>query len=183
MARRIFRRWTEMENDLSGYPVQNHAFGGSTDHLLVQYADRILYPYDPSIVFFQTGSNDYVPLEGTDDEKIERCMEYKKGMFSVFHEHMPDAKFVIMSGLLLPGRSQYTSMTQEINRQLEAFCEEEDYLYFVNAEAMTFDGQNYRTDLFVKDEIHLNHEGQLIWCEQYIRPQIEEILRNADWIL
>ena len=38
--------------------------GGSTDKLLVKYADKLLYPYNPKIVFFQTGSNDYVSLSG-----------------------------------------------------------------------------------------------------------------------
>ena len=57
-----FRLWKSMANDLEGYPVQNHGFGGSTDALLVRYADQLLYPYAPRIVFFQTGSNDYVTL-------------------------------------------------------------------------------------------------------------------------
>ena len=30
-----FRLWTEMENDLAPYPVQNHGFGGSTDKMLI----------------------------------------------------------------------------------------------------------------------------------------------------
>lgn len=175
-----FRLWTEMENDLSGYPVQNHGFGGSTDKLLVQYADRILYPYEPAIVFFQTGSNDYVELPGTDAEKIAACMAYKRGMFAAFHERLPEAKFVVMSGLLLPGRSQYTAMTREINRQLRALCDEKDYLYFVDAEAMTFDGAHYRTELFIKDQIHLNHDGQLKWCAEYIKPMIEELTRGNE---
>ena len=174
-----FRLWTEMENDLAEYRVQNHGFGGSTDRMLVQYADRILYPYEPSIVFFQTGSNDYVGLKGTDEEKIAACMAYKREMFEMFHEHMPEARFVVMSGLLLPGRSEYTAMTQEINRQLEALClEHQDYMTFVNAEEMTFDGTAYAEELFRSDMIHLNHDGQLRWCNEYIRPVIEELTRS-----
>lgn len=171
-----FRLWTEMENDLAGYAVQNHGFGGSTDRLLVQYADRLLYPYEPSIVFFQTGSNDYVSLPGTDAEKVELCMAFKRDMFETFHQRLPEAKFVVTSGLLLPGRSQYTALTQEINRSLKATCEEHaDYMTFVDAEAMTFDGQGYRTELFRRDQIHLNHDGQLLWCEEYIRPVLEKM--------
>ena len=171
-----FAMWYEMENDLSGYKVQNHAFGGSTDKDLVEYAEKLLYPYKPSIVFFQTGSNDYVRLDGTDAEKVALCMEYKKQMFATFHEQMPDSKFVIMSGLLLPGRSEYTALTQMINDELEKLCGETDYLYFVDAEEMTFDGSNYAANLFVSDGIHLNHEGQLLWMESYIQPMIEEII-------
>lgn len=53
-----FRLWTEMENDLSEYKVQNHGFGGSTDKDLVERAETLLYPYAPAVMFFQTGFAD-----------------------------------------------------------------------------------------------------------------------------
>ena len=173
-----FRLWTEMENDLPEYKVQNHGFGGSTDQDLVERADTLLYPYAPAVVFFQTGSNDYVSLDGTDEEKVEVCMAYKKFMFETFHEKLPEAKFVVMSGLLLPGRSQYTALTQKINDALEELCAEYDYMTFVDAEEMTFDGSAYRSELFIKDGIHLNHEGQLLWRDGYIRPAIEALINE-----
>lgn len=175
-----FRLWTEMENDLAEYKVQNHGFGGSTDKLLVRYADRILYPYEPKIVFFQTGSNDYVELPGTDAEKVAACMAYKREMFETFHEQLPETEFVVMSGLLLPGRSQYTALTREINRQLAELCADcADYMLFVDAEDMTFDGERYAEDLFISDKIHLNHDGQLRWCENYIRPALEALIERC----
>ena len=173
-----FRLWTEMENDLPEYKVQNHGFGGSTDQDLVERADTLLYPYAPAVVFFQTGSNDYVSLDGTDEEKMEVCMAYKKFMFETFHEKLPEAKFVVMSGLLLPGRSQYTALTQKINDALEKLCAEYDYMTFVDAEEMTFDGGAYRSELFIKDGIHLNHEGQLLWRDGYIKPAIEALINE-----
>lgn len=173
-----FAMWYGMENDLAGYQVQNHGFGGSTDKDLVQYADKLLYPYAPSIVFFQTGSNDYVRLSGTDEEKVAACMEYKKSMFAQFHEKLPDTKFVVMSGLLLPGRSEYTALTQMINDALENLCEEIDYLYFVDAEKMTYDGTAFAVELFQPDGIHLNHDGQLLWMENYIQPMIEQLIEE-----
>lgn len=173
-----FRFWTEMENDMAEYKVQNHGFGGSTDKDLVQRADTLLYPYKPQIVFFQTGSNDYVSLEGADDEKITKCIEYKKQMFSTFHERLPNAYFVVMSGLLLPGRSQYTELTKKVNSELKALCESVDYMYFVDAESMTYNGAEYRNDLFISDGIHLNHDGQLLWCNTYIKPQISAIINE-----
>lgn len=101
-----FTFWTEMENDLLEYRVQNHGFGGSTDKWLMHYADRLLYPYDPQIVFLQTGSNDYVLLPEGDDERAEKCLTYKAKMYDAFHRALPETKFVVMSGLLLPRRSE-----------------------------------------------------------------------------
>lgn len=173
-----FRLWTDMEDDLSEYKVQNHAFGGSTDKLLVEYADKLLYPYNPSIVFFQTGSNDYVSLSGTDEEKVKACMEYKKQMFDTFHEKCPNAKFVVMSGLLLPGRSEYTELTQKVNDELEKYCDSKDYMYFVDSEDMTYQNGEYREDLFIKDGIHLNHTGQLLWRDEYIKPALDKVIEE-----
>lgn len=173
-----FRLWTDLEEDLSEYKVQNHAFGGSTDKLLVEYADKLLYPYNPSIVFFQTGSNDYVSLSGTDEEKVKACMEYKKQMFDTFHEKCPNAKFVVMSGLLLPGRSEYTELTQKVNDELEKYCDSKDYMYFVDSEDMTYQNGEYREDLFIKDGIHLNHTGQLLWRDEYIKPTLDRVIKE-----
>ena len=173
-----FRLWPEMEDDLSEYKVQNHAFGGSTDKLLVEYADKLLYPYNPSIVFFQTGSNDYVSLSGTDEEKVKACMEYKKQMFDTFHEKCPNAKFVVMSGLLLPGRSEYRELTQMVNDELEEYCNSKDYMYFVDSEDMTYQNGEYREDLFIKDGIHLNHTGQLLWRDEYIKPALDKVIKE-----
>lgn len=176
-----FRLWKEMESDLRGYRIQNHAFGGSTDHMLVQYADRILYPYEPDVIFFQTGSNDYVELSGTDDEKAAHCIAYKRDMFSLFHARLPNAKFVVMSGLPLPKRSEYTAMTFKINKALQDLCSNHNYMSFVDASALTFSGASYAEDLFRVDGIHLNRCGQRFWCDNYIRPQIEKIIQEEHW--
>lgn len=98
-------------------------------------------------------------------------------MFSTFHEKMPNAKFVVMSGLLLPGRSAYTDLTIKVNTALKEYCETQDYMTFVDANQMTYDGTQYRTDLFIKDGIHLNHTGQLKWRDEYIKPSIETLIK------
>lgn len=175
-----FRLWTEMENDLLSYKVQNHGFGGSTDKLLMEYAPVLLYPYRPDIVFFQTGSNDYVSLSGSDEEKVNSCIAYKREMFAAFHAQLPDAKFVVMSGLLLPGRAEYTALTQRVNEELAALCTQVDYLYFVDASELTYDGKNYDSGLFLSDGIHLNHEGQLLWRDRYIQLELERLIKEFD---
>ena len=34
--------------------------------------------------------------------------------------------------------------------------------------------------LFIKGGIHLNHEGQLLWMRNYIRPVIETLISEFD---
>lgn len=173
-----FARWYTMEADLAPYKVVNNAFGGSTDRDLLHWAEFLLYAYEPQCIFFQTGSNDYVESEKpTDAEKVAESMEFKKEMFSKIHERLPDAKLVVMSGLLLPKRSEYTPMTMEINKQLKAYCGETDYMVFVDAEAFTYFAPlgMYDESKFVIDGIHLTEEAQKEWAEQYILPVMEEL--------
>ena len=171
-----FAYWKDaMEEDLMPYKVQNHAFGGSSDKDLVAYAPYLLYPYNPSFVFFQTGSNDYIQSsKPTDAEKIKEAMDYKKQMFSDFHEQMPDATFIVMAGILLPGRAEYLDMTIEINRQLKEYCDSTDYMRFVDSEAMTYDiNTGFKENLFLSDKIHLTPAARIQWAEQYILPELE----------
>ena len=173
-----FRLWKEMEEDLKEYRVQNHGFGGSTDKLLIRYADKLLYPYNPVIVVFQTGSNDYVYMEGSDMEIAEECVEKKKAMFELFHQKLPEAKFIVMSGILMPGRDEYTPIVRLVNETLKEYCESVDWLYYVDSEDMTFSDGEYKEEYFIKDGIHLTHEARLKWRDLYIRPMLEKVIEE-----
>ena len=140
----------------------------------------MLYPYQPRIIFFQTGSNDYVKSKAkTEQAKVAEAMKFKKAMFEKLHKNIPDTKMVIMSGILLPGREEYVDMTLDINDQLKALAEETDYLYYVDAEALTYvRGKGFVEnveDLFISDQIHLKPGTRLIWAEKWILPMLKEL--------
>ena len=84
-----------------------------------------------------------------------------------------------MSGILLPGRKEYVNMTLDINDQLKALAEEKDYLWYVDAEALTYvRGEGFVENaegLFISDQIHLKPGTRLIWAQQWILPMLEEL--------
>lgn len=49
---------------------------------------------------------------------------------------------------------------------------------FVDAAKMTYDGTNFEKSLFISDGIHLNRDGQLKWCKEYIKPEIEALIKE-----
>jgi lysophospholipase L1-like esterase len=174
-----FRLWKEMDEDMKPFVVQNHGFGGSTDADLLERADRLLYPYHPAIIVFQTGSNDCAKLKGTDDEIYNQVIERKLKIFETFHEKLPDAQFIVISGILMPGRSQYDEIIKRVNQTLRGHAEKTDYLYFVDAEEMTLDENgNHITEMFISDGIHLTHESRIRWANEYIKPVLEQVLAD-----
>lgn len=174
-----FRLWKEMDEDMKPFIVQNHGFGGSTDKDLLERAERLLYPYNPAIVVFQTGSNDCSQLKGTDDEIYNQIIERKLKMFETFHENLPDAKFVVISGILMPGRNEYDGIIKRVNQYLRELADQTDYLYFVDAEEMTLDEKgNPIPEMFISDGIHLTHKSRIRWAEDYIKPVLEQVLAD-----
>lgn len=171
-----FRLWKEMEEDMAPFKVQNHGFGGSTDNDLMSRADTLLYPYNPSVVVFQTGSNDYAKLSGTEDEIFEQVISTKIKMLETFHSKLPDAYFIVVSGILMPGRSQYDSIVKMVNSYMKDYCAKTDYIYYVDAQDMTVDENgNHITDMFIDDGIHLTHESRIKWANEYIKPILEQV--------
>ena len=174
-----FRLWQEMEEDMLPYRVQNHGFGGSTDQDLMDRADRLLYPYRPAIVVFQTGSNDCAKLSGTDEEIFSMVIERKIRMFELFHEKLPDAYFVVVSGILMPGRLRYDNIIKQVNQSLREYAAKTDYLYFVDSESMTVDAEgNHIAAMFISDGIHLTHESRIRWADDYIKPVLDRVLAD-----
>ena len=123
---------------------------------------------------------EYSEKAETDELKVAEAMSFKKEMFAELHEHMPDAVFVVMSGILLPGRAEYVDMTLDINDQLKTFCEETDYMRFIDAESLTYNRETKSfvdnvESLFNDDQIHLTDASRIVWAENWIKPAMEEL--------
>lgn len=173
--------WYSLEQDMLPYHAQNHGMGGCIDDDMINYAPRILYPYKPTAVIFQTGSNDIaggIPLE--------TILNNKRKMYAEFLKNMPQAKLIVCSGLPLPGRPQYWDATVETNALLKEMCEQTDRLYFLDAtddmltdhgpeRFRTSDGRYFNPEYYRVDKIHLNKKGHDVWT-RLMKEKLAEIL-------
>lgn len=85
-----------------------------------------------------------------------------------------------MSGILLPGRAEYVDVTLQINDRLRELCEQTDYMYFVDAESLTYDraaGDFVENvdQLFIADRIHFTKEVRRQWAQTWIIPMLEQL--------
>jgi len=161
--------WYSLEQDMLPYKAQNHGMGGCIDADLIHYAPRVLYPYKPSVVIIQTGSNDIaagIPLE--------TILKNKKQMYDLFLEQMPETQLIVCSGLPLPGRTYFWEATAKTNALLKELCEKTERMHFLDAtDAMLCgtgeekfkisNGCYFNPELYRMDKIHLNKKGHDIW--------------------
>ncbi|MBQ1468100.1 MAG: hypothetical protein IIZ27_06465 [Solobacterium sp.] len=161
--------WFSLERDMEPWKAQNHGMGGCTDEDMIHYADRLLYPFEPKAVFFQTGSND-LAMGFT----LDQVLANKQKMYTEFLEKMPQAHLIVMSGLPLPGRMEFWEATEKTNYHLEKMCGQYDRLHFMNASDVMMsetgeerfrykDGKYFRPELYREDRIHLNVKGHEVW--------------------
>lgn len=175
--------WYSLETDMLPYKAQNHGMGGCVDVEMIKYAPRMLYAFAPSIVFFQTGSNDLA-----NGFTLEQIIENKKRMYSLFRSNMPDTKLVVMSGLPLPGRQEFWPATVQVNELLRKLCEETDGMFFMDAtdvmlssegpedmKTSTGDGRYFASSYFRMDGIHLNKKGHDVWT-----AEMKKLLRTIE---
>ena len=173
--------WYSLEEDMLPYRAQNHGMGGCVDVEMVRYAPRMLYPFKPAAVFFQTGSNDLAS-----GFTLEQILRNKKEMYTLFLENMPETKLVVMSGLPLPGRQEFWADTVKVNELLRALCAETDRMYFMDAtdvmlsaegpenmRTATGDGRYFTPAYYRMDQIHLNKRGHDVWT-----AKMKELLRE-----
>jgi lysophospholipase L1-like esterase len=163
-----FTLWKTMERDLAPFVLQNHGFGGSTDDLLRRCAPRLLFPYRPSVAVLQTGSNDLAF-----GRSLDRVLADKFSMLDGFRAALPATRFVIMSGLPLPGRAELWEATKSINAAISSYAADQDLVTFADAtEVLLNDRGGFRPELFRQDGIHLIDTGRTEWSKVIV-PALE----------
>lgn len=75
----------------------------------------------PVVVFFQTGSNDWAA-----GMSMEEVCANRAAMYAEMRENLPNSVLVVMSGLPLPGRTQYWEQIKEGNEFLKNYCNEHE---------------------------------------------------------
>lgn len=165
-----FTFWKEMEEDLKPYKVQNHGIGGTTDTIMMKFAKDLVFDYEPKVVFFQTGSNDY-----SMGSTVDQVKENKKKMYSMFREQLPNTKLCVMAGLLVPARPQFWPYIKEVNEFLKDYCDQYENMIFVDGNVpLILEDGTVREDVYRPDLLHLNHEGELLWASTML-PVLEQI--------
>lgn len=164
-------KWNTMAEDLAGHAVLNRGFGGSTFHDLIYYADRVIYPYQPKVVFVYEGDND---ISAGDSPKtvLKSAKQLRKLIAKNLGKEVP---VVFISPKPSVSRWALKAEYEAANALLRAFTEKRKHTYYIDvwSPALRADGE-VRDDIFVEDDLHLNAAGYDIW-EAAIKPMVEQL--------
>ena len=161
------RMWKTLAQDFPQQRVLNRGFGGSEIVDSTHFAERIIFPYLPRMVFLRAGGNDL--WAGKSPEQV--FTDFKDFVAKV-QSKLPETEIAFIS--LSPSIARWKQAEKEkaLNASIEKYIQGKRRLKYIDTYAMVLgsDGQP-RPELFIADGLHFNAEGYKLLAER-VRPFI-----------
>lgn len=159
------RKWTTLARDFPNQPVINRGVGGSEVVDITHFADRIVFPYEPKMIFFRCGGNDIAA-----GKSAEQVFADFKEFVATVRTKLPETEIVFISWNPSIARWRNNDKEQTYNKLVRDFIKQAPHVEYCDASDISLgtDGKP-RPDLFVKDGLHFNAKGYKLLAER-VRP-------------
>jgi lysophospholipase L1-like esterase len=167
------RLWSTLSEDVAPYPVIQRGFGGSKFSDLAVYAKRIIYPHQfRALVIFI--ANDITG--SAEDKSPEEVVRLFRDIVRTVRNKYADQPIFLFE--ITPTKSRWAvwPVVKHTNQLLKETCGQLHNTYFIETAAayLNKDGEP-RTELFLKDMLHQNHDGYVIWGD-LAKKKLNEVL-------
>lgn len=170
------RLWKTLERDMAPVPVLNRGFGGSKTPEVLAVFDRIVRPYEPSIIVYYCGDNDL----GTDNTDSESAAMGYIQFDRLARAAWPDVQSIYIP--IKPSLARWSNWDamERTNAIVQQYCEMTDGAFYADTVTPTLvaDGTP-DPSIFLGDGLHLNEHGYDIWTG-VIRPMVLEAWSRVD---
>jgi len=161
------RMWKTLAEDFPGTAVINRGFGGSEISDQLHFFDRIVPVYKPRKIVIFCGENDIWR-----DETPEAVYADFRTFVDRASEALPGVPIGFIELKPSPARSKKWAAYQKCNGLIRAYCKDQPMLRYFDVSLDMLDATGApRTELFVKDQLHMTREGYRLWAER-VRPWV-----------
>ena len=167
------RLWSTLQEDVAPYAVIQRGFGGSRFSDLDVFAKRIVYPHQfKALVIFE--ANDITG--NVADKSPAEVVKLFKDIVRKVRAKYPEKPILLFE--ITPTKSRWAvwPKVKLTNQLLRETCSKLHNTYFIDTAAsyLNKDGEP-RTELFIKDQLHQNHDGYKIWGD-LVKKKLDEVL-------
>ena len=161
------RLWKTLAQDFPEHHVINRGFGGSQIVDATHFAERIIFPCEPRMIFLRAGGNDL--WAGKSPEQV--FAEFKEFVTKV-QAKLPETEIVFISLCPSVARWQQADKEKALNSLVQEYVRQSPRVKCIETYSMSLgpDGQP-RAELFVADKLHFNAEGYKLLAE-LVRPHL-----------
>lgn len=153
------RMWNTLAEDFPEVPTIRRGFGGCEIADVLFYADRIILPYKPRLIFVYAGDNDLA-----NGRTPEQVLNDLKQLVKKIHEVLPDTRVVYIAIKPSPSRWNLVEKIRMVNEGARKLSLTDGKVSFgdISTPMLGEDGSP-RKELFLEDMLHLNKQGYALW--------------------
>lgn len=156
-----FTIWKDVQEYFPEHRIINRGFGGSTLPDLIRYVEDIVYPYKPKQVVIYCGEND---LAASDTVNAQTVAARFKTLFSLIRERYPKVPVLYISMKPSPSRERLMQKMDAGNWTIKEFLKQQKRSAYLDVYHLMLNADGRpREELFLKDMLHMNKNGYLIW--------------------
>lgn len=161
------RFWKSLASDYPGLPVVNRGFGGSEIVDSTHFAPRVVFPYEPRMVFLRAGGNDL--WAGKSPEQV--ADDFKEFAETV-HARLPQAEIIFISQNPSLARWKQHEKEKTLNALAADYVRGKSWLKYIETYDLVLGADGLpRAELFVADKLHFNAAGYKLLAER-VRPYL-----------
>jgi lysophospholipase L1-like esterase len=161
------RLWATLAEDFPNHKVINRGFGGSQIEDATHFADRVIFSYQPRMIFLRAGGNDL--WAGKSPEQV--FGDYTNFVQTI-HSKLPKTQIVFIS--LSPSIARWGQANKEkqVNQLVQDYVGKHEGLKYIETYSLPLgaDGKP-RAELFRDDKLHFNAQGYKLLKES-VRPSL-----------
>lgn len=154
------RMWSDISVYFPNYNLVNRGFGGSQTSDLLYFADDIIFTLKPSKIFIYEGDNDLASgkssaeIMATTDSLLQRIRAQLPASVGVY--------FISPKPSVARWKLKDTYLEHSAN--LKQWTGTKENVYYVDGWSSLMDSNGeVMTDVFLKDNLHLNKKGYNLW--------------------
>ena len=148
-------RWKSLAADFPETKVLNRGFGGNQIKDSTYYAERMIFPYQPSAIFLRAGGNDINAGWPAAD-----VFEDFKALVAKVRGRLPNIPIFFIGLSPTIKREKQIDEGNKLNDLIAAWVKEQTRITYIDTRDLTLDKDGkVRPDLFVDDMLHFNEAG------------------------
>ncbi len=165
-----FTNWKDVQEYFPEYKIINRGFGGSSLPDVIRYAPDIIFPYKPSQILIYCGENDFPSGTNTTADTIFNRFTQ---LHTMIRTALPKTEIIYVSMKPSISRLKYLPEMRRANEMIRKFQKKHRKSGFIDvySKMILADGSPM-PDIFLKDQLHMNKNGYLIW-QKAIKPYLK----------
>jgi lysophospholipase L1-like esterase len=152
------RYWTNLSSDFPEWNVLNRGFGGSHVPDTTHFAERIIFPYEPSKIVLYAGDNDIA--RGRSPSQV---LEDFKNLVGKVHARLPKTKIYFLAIKPSPSRWYLSPQAREANQLVRRYARFRSKVEFIDIWSPLIKEGRPSPALYERDRLHINRKGYELW--------------------